>query len=147
MDTLQEFKNRNLFTIERTAYWGELDSLGHVNNTQYFRYFEDLRTTLYLKLFRENIPLANFNPVVAELTCQFLAPIFFPDTLLLGLSIDRIGNSSMVNHYEIFSLEQNRSVARGVDRIVNINPQELKKADIPEDFKMKFAPYLKQPTA
>ena len=27
--------------LEMSIKWGEIDSLGHLNNTQYFRYYEE----------------------------------------------------------------------------------------------------------
>lgn len=141
MNPLDEFLTRNAFTTERKVYWGEMDALGHVNNTQYIRYFEDIRTEFFMTHLG-NISLEDYSPVVAEITCRFLAPVIYPDTLILGLSVRHIGNSQIQHYYEIFSESQNRCIATGADRVVNVDKKEGKKADIPVSYKDIFAKYL-----
>jgi len=138
-----EFLKRNPFTIQRKVYWGDMDAFGHVNNVQYFRYFEDLRTEFFLTHLG-GIGIADYKPVAAEISCQFLTSLVYPDELHLGLSIQHIGNSQVIHRYEIFSCQQDQPVATGTTRIVNIDSESGKKASIPEVYINIFKNFLTQ---
>lgn len=147
MQSLQSFLDRAGFTIERKVYWGEMDALGHVNNVQYLRYFEDLRTDL-IQAYAQELQRGDTGPVVAEVSCQFLAPVFYPDTLHLGLTVEHIGNSQVIQQYHIYSVSQSAEVAIGRARLVNINTETGKKQNLLESQKAVYARYLvDQPSA
>lgn len=40
----EKLPGKRLFTQHFPIRWGEMDALGHVNNAQYLRYFEESRT-------------------------------------------------------------------------------------------------------
>lgn len=145
MTKLEEFLANTPFTTERKVYWGEMDAMQHVNNTQYFRYFEDLRTD-FSEQQTSKVQSPEFSPVVAEINCQFLAPIHFPDLLYLGLSIEHIGDSQVIHRYDIFSTQQSVVVATGIARMVNIDPASGKKQSLPDTHKALFTKFMKPKT-
>ena len=61
--------------------WGDLDAMGHVNNTIYFRYFETLRID-WLTLVRALPNPAGVGPVMANGFCNFIRQIEFPGEIL-----------------------------------------------------------------
>jgi acyl-CoA thioester hydrolase len=74
--------------------WGDLDAMGHVNNTVYFRYFETVRIawfgTLGIGLGREAV-----GPVMANGFCNFRREIGYPGELLARHYVVAPGRSSL----------------------------------------------------
>lgn len=73
--------------------WGDLDAQNHVNNTVFFRYFEEAR----VQLFRQaGLTLAqNKIGILAHASCDFLIPVLYPATVVVQLVLARVGQSSM----------------------------------------------------
>jgi len=87
--------------VEVPVRWGELDALGHVNNTVFFRWFEDVRIATFTELgIRWDGP-SSVGPILATTRCDFLAPVRFPATVTAGCWIGRVGTTSFTMHYEV----------------------------------------------
>ncbi|MDO5651726.1 MAG: thioesterase family protein [Moraxella sp.] len=95
--------------------WGEMDAFNHVNNVAYYRYAESARIAyLYqLKMFKE----ATLT-ILAASSCNYLRPVTYPDTLLIGVKCQNIGNTSLTMSYEFFSTAQSALVATAQSTIV-----------------------------
>lgn len=73
--------------------WGEMDALRHVNNTAYFRYFEEARVRLFLALNLDGTT-GRFG-VLAHASCDFLKPLMYPARVVVGMRLARIGRTSL----------------------------------------------------
>ncbi|MBB5216802.1 acyl-CoA thioesterase [Parapusillimonas granuli] len=73
--------------------WGDLDAMDHVNNTVYFRYFEEARVRLLAGagVFGD----AGRGAVLAQTSCDFLKPVQYPATVVIRQGLVRIGRSSL----------------------------------------------------
>ena len=61
--------------------WGDLDAMGHVNNTIYFRYFESLRIEWLARVGALPNP-QGVGPVMANGFCNFIRQIEYPGEIL-----------------------------------------------------------------
>lgn len=80
---------------EITLRWNDIDVFGHVNNAQYYEFFD---TTVVRFLHGlENVGNAadGIAMVVAENGCRFLREIRFTDRLEMGLRVEHLGTSSV----------------------------------------------------
>src|SRR5690606_29824499 len=67
------------FFCEIPVRWGDMDAYGHVNNTLYFRYFEEAR---FQWMLEKGLPIkSDTHPVVVTIGCTFMRPIYHPDVL------------------------------------------------------------------
>lgn len=99
-----------------------MDALGHVNNTLYFRYFEDARIAYFAKMgFTTFAVNSGEGPILAQTSCQFIRPVTFPDTLTVGVWVEKIGQSSMQMEHELYSHSQQSVVARASSVVVMVN--------------------------
>lgn len=89
--------------------FNDIDTLGHVNNTVYFSFF-DLGKAKYFLAVRGEIDWGNANVVIANINCNFLAPIFFNEKIEVQTQVQHVGKSS-------FKLFQ---------RLLNSDTQEVK---------------------
>jgi YbgC/YbaW family acyl-CoA thioester hydrolase len=72
--------------------WGDMDAMGHVNNTVYFRYLEQARIEWYAYLGRSK--QAGMETVVAHAHCSFMLPLTYPGTIEVQTYVGPPGRSS-----------------------------------------------------
>lgn len=89
--------------------WGELDVLGHVNNAQYLRYFEESRTAWCESVGR---PLRNTGEgmILLKASVTYKKPVGYPATVSVELRAGRIGNTSF-DLINMLSIEGESGVA------------------------------------
>ena len=86
---------------QQPIHWGEMDAFNHLNNVVYYRYAESARIGYLQALGMFD---GNMVTVLAQSSCQYLRPVTYPDTLLLGVRCQRLGNTSIVIEYSYYSL-------------------------------------------
>lgn len=134
--------------IEIPVAWGEMDAFQHVNNTQFFRYFESAR----VKYFEELKILDYMNnyakgPILASTDAKFLAPVKYPDTLSVGIRSKKLESGRILQEYAIWSHETTQLVAKGHSLLVFFDYKLGQPCAIPDalaDDIMKLEPYLKE---
>lgn len=102
----------------QSVQWGEMDAFNHLNNVVYHRYAESARIA-YLKAL--GMFDSSMMSVLAQSSCQYLRPVTYPDTLLLGIRCQRLGNTSMVIEYCYYSDAQQALVATAEGVIVRLD--------------------------
>ena len=125
-----------MISLKQDVCWGEMDAFGHINNTVYFKYFENARIKYFedtgiLKLMKEN----NIGPIMAQADCQFIKPIKYPDLIEVKAKVSLIKNSSFIIDYELFSQSLNDLAASGSSVIVMVDYNTGKKVAVPEKIK------------
>src|SRR5262245_43477380 len=106
-------------SIVLPVQWGDQDALGHVNNIVYFRWCESARIDYLRRLGLEAAGSGQAaGIIVAAIGCDFRRPVTFPDTVLVGARITRIGRSSMTMEHKVYSQAQQMIVAEGTSTIV-----------------------------
>lgn len=105
--------------------WGEMDAFNHVNNVAYYRYAESARISYMhsLAMFKDETLT-----ILAGSSCNYLRPVHYPDTLLIGVKCTKIGNTSLSMAYEYYSSAQNAIVANGTATIVRTDKDGNKQA-------------------
>jgi acyl-CoA thioester hydrolase len=73
--------------------WGDMDAMGHVNNTIYFRYFEIVRLEWLFKVGAPTDP-NGLGPVIVNAFCNFIRQLEFPGDLLARHYVANPGRSS-----------------------------------------------------
>jgi acyl-CoA thioester hydrolase len=119
--------------------WGEMDSFGHVNNIYYFRYFETTRIHFFqeiglLQYKRER----GIGPILAETSCRFRKPVYYPDTLTVGTRVKSIGKTSFIMEFRVMS-DAVGLAATGEARMVLYDYNASRKTDIPPQIKTKLS--------
>ncbi len=89
---------QHVHTTDLAVRWGDMDAVGHVNNSRFFSYFEEarvewLKDTLDAAMFTES------GPVLARASCEFERPVHHPTTLHLEVYAEPPGRSSLTTHY------------------------------------------------
>jgi acyl-CoA thioester hydrolase len=110
--------------------WGDMDAMGHVNNTVYFRYMEQARIGWYEALVPAAEAWTQTGIVIANASCNFKRALGYPGTVEVKLSIDPPGGSSVATFYEIRM--DDTLYADGTAVVVFIDMKSQKPIRIPE---------------
>jgi acyl-CoA thioester hydrolase len=73
--------------------WGDMDAMGHVNNTVYFRYLEIARLEWLFKVGGPPDP-AGQGPVIVNAFCNFIRQLEYPGDVLARHYVANPGRSS-----------------------------------------------------
>jgi acyl-CoA thioester hydrolase len=73
--------------------WGDMDAMGHVNNTSYFRYLETIRIDWMRSLGGEPDPSGE-GIVVINAFCNFYRQLEYPGNVLMKMYTSDPGSSS-----------------------------------------------------
>ncbi len=124
--------------IQITTRWMDNDVYRHVNNVVYFSFFD---TAVNQNLIEEGVLDLDKSPVVGlvvENVCQYYSSISFPDVVQVGLSVIKIGNSSVQYQLGIFKNDDPEICALGRFTHVYVDRQTNKSVPIPEDLRRVF---------
>lgn len=92
--------------------FSDLDLYGHVNSVVYFTYIETARVKLFSAFFTELTDRHIFT-LVAHAECDYKIPILLGDTLIVSITLARIGTSSFDLEYRLHdSSERTYATAR-----------------------------------
>ena len=106
----------------RTAYrhfqriptrWMDNDVYGHVNNVQYYSYFDTVVNQYLVEQGVLDIEHGTVIGLVVETGCQYFSSIAFPDLVHAGLRVARLGNSSVRYEVGIFRNDEPQTAAKG----------------------------------
>ncbi len=81
--------------------WGDMDAMGHVNNTLYFRYFEIVRLDWIYRIGAAAKPGAGEGPVIVNAFCNFLRQLEYPGDIRVTLHVAQPGRSSFETYHTI----------------------------------------------
>ena len=109
---------------QQPVQWGEMDAFNHLNNVVYYRYAESARIA-YLRILE--MFDGSMVTMLAQSSCQYLRPVIYPDTLLIGVRCQRLGTTSIVIEYAYYSCEQQAIVATAEAVIVRMDSSGSKK--------------------
>lgn len=135
-------KNNYPASMQRPVRWGDMDALGHVNNAVYFKYFEDARIHMFEEMGYTDIqPNALAGPILAQIGCQYLRQLTYPDTVTVGVWVEKIGTTSIHIHHEVFSHGQQAIVAHSSSVTVMVNYTTGEKVAIDEELRQRLSAF------
>lgn len=121
--------------VERTVSWGDMDAFQHVNNVQYFRFFEDARIAYFeaADVYKSSDAdgLEGAGPILASTSCRFKAPLTYPDEIAVGARVTETGSDRFTLEYAIASDAADRIVAVGDSVVVSYDYDAGEKIDLP----------------
>lgn len=114
--------------------WGDMDALGHVNNTRYFDYFQEARIEWLKEL---NFTMTeSTGPIVIHIACTYLKPVIYPATLVLKSAVHSLGNSSLMMDHDIY--QDGVLMTQGTSKIVWVDYTKNKSIPLPQKIRQVF---------
>ncbi len=119
---ISPLKVGGVFKSVMPVRWGDMDAVGHVNNTLYFRYVEEARAQCF---DAENVFFPHGRvPVLAHASLDFLKSVVYPATVVVTMVVTRVGRSSLTFDVTIETeAEPGVPYARGKNVVVAADQQ------------------------
>lgn len=125
------------FFLPLVTRWGDMDALGHVNNTKFFVYDESARLDYFQRLMAADGKFWNdYGLILAHIEADFITQLKPPATLNIGFRIARIGRSSLGTEAAMFLGETLVAVTRAA--LVWFDYRAGKPLPVPEDVKARI---------
>ena len=112
--------------------WKDNDVYGHVNNVEYYSYFDTVINTYLIADGGLDIHHGQVIGVCAESHCKFLGEFAFPETIDAGLCVEHLGNSSVRYGIGLFRCDSDAPAAQGWFVHVFVDRNTRKAAAMPE---------------
>jgi len=127
-------EQRKLVHTERIEIrWGDMDAMGHVNNTVYFRYMEQARIGWFESLLPRGDAWSAIGIVIVNASCNFKKPINYPGSVEVKVFAGAPGGSSVPTYYEL--LIEGQLYADGAATVVFVDAQKQKPLRIPQSLR------------
>ena len=112
--------------------WGDMDAMGHVNNTSYFRYFETLRIDWFTRIgCTPN--RAGEGLVIVNAFCNFHRQLEYPGDVLARHFVAQPGHTSFETYMTLERVDAPGEVyASGGAKAVWVDFPKQKSAPLPE---------------
>ncbi len=93
--------------------WKDNDVYGHVNNVEYYSYFDTAINAWLIAEGGLDVEHGEVIGLCAESHCTYLGPIAFPDTVEVCLRVCELGRSSVRYELAIFTVGAQEPAATG----------------------------------
>ena len=99
--------------------WGDMDAAGHVNNTVYFRFMEQIRLSWLERSGHLGAIGHGDGAVIANASATFVRALHYPGVVVARMYVGQPGRSSWDTAYELFRRDEPETVyATGTARCV-----------------------------
>ena len=115
--------------------WADNDVYGHINNSVYYFYFDTVVNKWLIENGLLEIGKSEVIGLVVGTSCDYFAPISFPDSITAGLRAAKVGSSSVT--YEIGLFRNDETTASAQGSFVHVYVDEKNRRPLPISDRMK----------
>ncbi|MCB0029440.1 MAG: acyl-CoA thioesterase [Anaerolineales bacterium] len=119
----------------------DIDGMGHLNNAVYFTYMESARIHFIADLL-ETSELNQLGIILGEISCRYLSPAVFGESVAVGQAVTRFGTKSFDLEYQLVAVDRSgatgRKLAQGKATLVGYDYANQCSAVVPEFLKEKI---------
>lgn len=141
MSTRQQRLSRDAFSLFRAipTRWHDNDVFGHVNNVVYYAWFD---TAVNAWLVAQGFLDPATSPVVGlvvETGCTYFESVAFPETVEVGIGVERLGTSSVTYRIGVFRQGGGQAAAQGRFTHVYVERGTQRPVPIPGELRAALA--------
>lgn len=125
------------FSITIATRWQDNDAYGHINNVMYYSFFDTAVNRFLIEQAGLDIHNGKTVAYVVSSQCQYVAPAAYPEEIYVGMSVKKIGRSSVTYGLSVYAGESQRRVAHG--QFVHVFVDRTSDKSIPIPVKIKAA--------
>ncbi len=115
--------------------WHDNDVYGHVNNVVYYSWFDTAVNAWLIERGFLDIAGSRTVGLVVETSCTYFESVAFPETVELGLGVERLGTSSVTYRIGVFRQGGERAAAQGRFTHVYVDRATQRPVPIPADLR------------
>jgi acyl-CoA thioester hydrolase len=128
---------RHFLTI--ATRWMDNDIYGHINNVQYYSYFDTVINRFLIDQGVLDIHAGEIIGLAVESHCNFFSSAAFPDDIEAGLRVGRLGRSSVRYEIGLFSAGRELAISQGHFVHVYVNRQSGEPVTLPDALRAALA--------
>ena len=129
-------EKKHVHTERIAIRWGDMDAMGHVNNTVYFRFMEQARIGWFEALVPRGEAWKGTGIVIASASCNFKRAMNYPGVVDVKLYVEAPGASSVATFYEL-SID-GVLYADGAATVVFVDMARQKPTRIPDSIRRRL---------
>ena len=129
-------EKKHVHTERIAIRWGDMDAMGHVNNTVYFRFMEQARIGWFEALVPPGDAWKGTGIVIASASCNFKRAMNYPGIVDVKLYVEPPGASSVATFYELSI--GGELYADGAATVVFVDMARQKPVRIPESIRTRL---------
>lgn len=133
---------RHFLTI--TTRWMDNDIYGHINNVQYYSYFDTVINRFLIEHGVLDIHAGEVIGLAVESHCNYFSSAAFPDDIEAGLRVAHLGRSSVRYEVGLFVQGRESAVAQGHFVHVYVDRRSGQPVSIPENLRSALSILLEQ---
>ena len=118
--------------------WMDNDIYGHVNNVVYYSWFDTAVNAWLVEQGLLNIEKGDLIGLVVETGCTYARAVAFPEEVQAGISVARIGNSSVRYDIGLFIAGEKDPAAQGFFIHVYVDRTTRRAKPLPLDWREKL---------
>jgi acyl-CoA thioester hydrolase len=121
--------------------WGDMDALGHVNNTLYLQYLESARIGFFegIGWGMDRFAAEGHAPVVVSQTFHYRRQVTYPATLDVGLRCKEVRQRSLVLEFGVFRAGTDEVVGNGSTVLAWTDLAAGRAVALPADLRARLA--------
>ena len=124
---------RHFMTI--TSRWMDNDVYGHINNVQYYSYFDTAVNRFLIDQAALDIHHGEVIGLVVETHCNFFSSAAFPADIEVGIRVAHLGRSSVRYEVGLFIDGRDQAIAQGHFVHVYVDRDSEKPVDMPDNLR------------
>lgn len=118
--------------VTLSTRWMDNDIYGHVNNVNYYSYFDTAVNSFLIEQGVLDIHQGEIVAFVVETGCKYYGPVAFPDTVSIGFRVVKVGNSSVSYQLALYRNGDQLPAAAGHFTHVYVDRSSGRPVSIPE---------------
>ena len=112
--------------------WMDNDAYGHVNNVVYYSWFDTAVNQFLIEHDALDIESSPVVGLVVETRCNYFSPVAFPDRMVIGIAVAKLGNSSVRYEVGVFRGDDEAAVAQGHFVHIYVSRETRRPVTIPD---------------
>lgn len=125
-------RSRYEYIAEIPTRWMDNDVYGHVNNVNYYSFFDTAVNGFLIENGALDIRNGDVIGLVVETHCQYFSPLSFPDLIEAGIGVSKIGNSSVRYEIGLFAEGEEEPAAQGYFVHVYVDRDTRRPTSLPD---------------
>ncbi|MBY0336115.1 MAG: acyl-CoA thioesterase [Acetobacteraceae bacterium] len=93
--------------------WADNDAYGHVNNVAYYAFFDTAVNKWLIAQGALDIAASPAVGLVVETGCRYRRPLAYPQDVVVGMRLAKLGNSSVRYELAVFGAGEEEAAAEG----------------------------------
>ncbi len=119
------------FTLPIPTRWGDNDVYGHINNVEYYAFFDTVINHWLIHQGGLDIAGGETIGLCAESHCEYRAAVAFPDVIEAALRVGHLGRSSVRYELALYRSGEEAPVAVGWFVHVFVDRERRRPVEIP----------------